>query len=79
LAQPHEQKSTEAPPTWGFISLYNETVVRQIDDGYARGRGSVRRSATYSRAATGRLVRNEVSIEHFLSAISYHTPAPLRL
>ncbi|KRX32862.1 hypothetical protein T06_6762 [Trichinella sp. T6] len=62
-----------------------ETVVRQIDDGYTHGRGSVRRSAAYGvqqrrvAALTGRLVRNEISVEYFLSAISYHTPEPLRL
>ncbi|KRZ12735.1 hypothetical protein T4B_11416 [Trichinella pseudospiralis] len=30
-------------------------------------------------ALTGRLRRSEFSIEHFLSAISYHNPAPLKL
>ncbi|KRZ47804.1 hypothetical protein T02_5036, partial [Trichinella nativa] len=62
-----------------------ETVVRQIDDGYTHGRGSVRRSAAYGvqqrrvAALTGKLVHNEITVEHFLSAISYHTPEPLRL
>ncbi|KRX35235.1 hypothetical protein T05_7684 [Trichinella murrelli] len=62
-----------------------ETVVRQINDGYTHGRGSVRRSAAYGvqqrrvAALTGKLVHNEISVEHFLSAISYHTPEPLRL
>ncbi|KRX69464.1 hypothetical protein T06_189 [Trichinella sp. T6] len=62
-----------------------ETVVRQIDNGYTHGRDSVRRSAAYGvqqrrvAALTCRLVRNEISVEHFLSAISYHTPEPLRL
>ncbi|KRY28057.1 hypothetical protein T01_8255, partial [Trichinella spiralis] len=62
-----------------------ETVVRQIDDGYMHGRGSVSRSPAYGvqqrrvAALTGRLVHNEISVEHFLSAISYHTPEPLRL
>ncbi|KRX66210.1 hypothetical protein T09_6609 [Trichinella sp. T9] len=27
-------------------------------------------------ALPGRLHRNQISIEHFLSAVSYHTPAP---
>ncbi|KRY50382.1 hypothetical protein T03_4366 [Trichinella britovi] len=50
-----------------------------------QGRGSVRRSAAYGvqqrrvAALTGRLVRNEIGVEYFLSAISYHTPEPLRL
>ncbi|KRX58679.1 hypothetical protein T09_4300 [Trichinella sp. T9] len=62
-----------------------ETVVRQIDDGYTHGRGSVRRSAAYGvqqrrvAALTGKLVHNEITVEHFLSEISYHTPEPLRL
>ncbi|KRX32028.1 hypothetical protein T06_15153 [Trichinella sp. T6] len=59
-----------------------ETVVRQIDDGCTHGRGSVRRSGVQQRrvaALTGRLVRNEIGVEYFLSAISYHTPEPLRL
>ncbi|KRX51971.1 hypothetical protein T09_1239 [Trichinella sp. T9] len=62
-----------------------ETVVRQIDDGYTHGRGSVRRSAAYGvqqrrvAALTAKLVHNEITVEHFLSAISYHTPEPLRL
>ncbi|KRZ66928.1 hypothetical protein T10_9487 [Trichinella papuae] len=61
-----------------------ETVVRQIDDGYARGSGSVKRSAAYGfqqrwvAAVTGRLHRNEIGIEHFLKAIAY-TPAPVPL
>ncbi|KRY99382.1 hypothetical protein T11_17427 [Trichinella zimbabwensis] len=81
----------EAPPGfYQFLQLIideqgkTETVVRQIDDGYARGRGSVRRSAAYGfqqrwvAAVTGRLHRNEIGIEHFLKAISY-TPAPVLL
>ncbi|KRZ82828.1 hypothetical protein T08_5430 [Trichinella sp. T8] len=76
---------------WKFLQLIldeqgkTETVVRQIDDGYTHGRGSVRRSAAYGvqqrrvAALTGRLVRNEIGVEYFLSAISYHTPEPLRL
>ncbi|XP_003382175.1 hypothetical protein Tsp_09022 [Trichinella spiralis] len=75
LAQPHEQKSTRAPPE--FLQLIldeqgkTETVVRQIDDGYAHGRGSVRRSAAYGvqqrrvAALTGKLVHNEITVEHF--------------
>ncbi|KRY32856.1 hypothetical protein T01_10792, partial [Trichinella spiralis] len=69
LAQPHEQKSTRAPPEGK-----TETVVRQIDDGYAHGRGSVRRSAAY-----GVQQRRVAALTAFLSAISYHTPEPLRL
>ncbi|KRY34275.1 hypothetical protein T03_16043, partial [Trichinella britovi] len=62
-----------------------KTAVRQIDDGYTHGRGSVRRSAAYGvqqrrvAALTGKLVHNEITVEHFLSEISYHTPEPLRL
>ncbi|KRX30581.1 hypothetical protein T05_4421 [Trichinella murrelli] len=62
-----------------------ETVVRQIDDGYTHGRASVRRSAAYGvqqrrvAALTGKLIHNEITVESFLSAISYHTPEPLRL
>ncbi|KRX49962.1 hypothetical protein T05_13909 [Trichinella murrelli] len=62
-----------------------ETVMRQIDDGYTHGKGSVRRSAAYGvqqrrvAALTAKLVHNEITVEHFLSAISYHTPEPLRL
>ncbi|KRZ01548.1 hypothetical protein T11_6670 [Trichinella zimbabwensis] len=58
-----------------------KTVVRQMDDGYTKGRGSVRSSAAYGvqqrwvAALTRRLHRNEISVEHFLSAISYDTPA----
>ncbi|KRZ15890.1 hypothetical protein T11_9169, partial [Trichinella zimbabwensis] len=62
-----------------------ETVVRQMHDGYTRGRGFIKRGAAYGvqqrrvAALTGRLHRSEISIEHFLSAISYHIPAPVRL
>ncbi|KRX33011.1 hypothetical protein T05_9331 [Trichinella murrelli] len=62
-----------------------KTVVRQIDDGYTHGRGSVRRSAAYGvqqrrvAALTGKFVHNEITVEHFLIEISYHTPEPLRL
>ncbi|KRZ12229.1 hypothetical protein T11_7353 [Trichinella zimbabwensis] len=55
-----------------------------MDNGYTRGRGSVRRSAAYGvqqrwvAAVTGRLHRNEIGIEHFLKAIAY-TPAPVPL
>ncbi|KRY45231.1 hypothetical protein T03_8571, partial [Trichinella britovi] len=62
-----------------------KTAVRQIDDGYTHGRGSVRRSAAYGvqqqrlAALTFKLVHNEITVEHFLSEISYHTPEPLRL
>ncbi|KRX30708.1 hypothetical protein T05_226 [Trichinella murrelli] len=62
-----------------------ETVLWQIDDGYTHGRGSVRRSAAYGvqqrrvAALTSKLVHNEITVEHFLSEISYHTPEPLRL
>ncbi|KRX34514.1 hypothetical protein T05_61 [Trichinella murrelli] len=62
-----------------------ETVVRQIDDGYTHGRGSVRRSAAYGvqqrrvAALTSKLVHNEISVEHLLNAIAYYTPEPLLL
>ncbi|KRZ18114.1 hypothetical protein T11_9551 [Trichinella zimbabwensis] len=70
-----------------------ETAVRQMDDGYTQGSGSVRRSAAYEvqqrrvAALTGRLHRSEISIEHFYIhihiplpyAIAYHTPASVRL
>ncbi|KRX37961.1 hypothetical protein T05_15099, partial [Trichinella murrelli] len=52
-----------------------ETVVRQMDDGYTWGRGSVRRSAAYGirqrlvAAPMRRLPRNEKRIEHFLNVI----------
>ncbi|KRY69942.1 hypothetical protein T4A_13358 [Trichinella pseudospiralis] len=72
-----------------FLQLITDeqgkTETEQMDEGYTRGRGSVRRSAAYRAqqrrvvALTGRLRRSKTSIEHFLSPISYHTPAPLRL
>ncbi|KRY40748.1 hypothetical protein T01_11205, partial [Trichinella spiralis] len=46
---------------------------------------SVNRSAAYGvqqrrvAALSGRLVHNEISVEQFLSAQSYHTSEPLRL
>ncbi|KRZ15215.1 hypothetical protein T11_9568 [Trichinella zimbabwensis] len=69
---------------FGMFMGKTETVVRQMDNGYTRGRGSVRRSAAYGvqqrwvAAVTGRLHRNEIGIEHFLKAIAY-TPAPVPL
>ncbi|KRZ65831.1 hypothetical protein T10_2274 [Trichinella papuae] len=63
----------------------NKTVIWQINNGYTRGRRSLRRSAAYGvqqrqvAALTGRLHHSEISIEHFLKAIAYHTPAPKRL
>ncbi|KRZ13020.1 hypothetical protein T11_10856 [Trichinella zimbabwensis] len=64
-----------------FYKGKTETVVRQMDDGYTRGRGFIKRGAAYGvqqrrvAALTGRLHRSEISIEHFLRAIAYHTPA----
>ncbi|KRY78338.1 hypothetical protein T4A_11359 [Trichinella pseudospiralis] len=74
-------------PLWNVHGVLGKTVtvLRQMDEGYTRGRNSVRRSATCGvqprqvAALTGRLRRSEISIEHFLSKISYHTPAPLQL
>ncbi|KRX72674.1 hypothetical protein T06_291 [Trichinella sp. T6] len=42
LAQPHDKKSTKAPP-----GGKTETVVQQMDDDYTRERGFVRCSAAY--------------------------------
>ncbi|KRX98844.1 hypothetical protein T4E_5788 [Trichinella pseudospiralis] len=70
LAQPYEQKSTEAPP--GILSGKTVTVVRQMDGGYTRDSGSVRRSGAYGfqqrrvAALMCRLRSSEISIEHFL-------------
>ncbi|KRZ80563.1 hypothetical protein T10_4165 [Trichinella papuae] len=47
-----------------------ETVVRQMDDRYTQGSGSVRRSAAYE------VQQRRVAA---LTAIAYHTPASVRL
>ncbi|KRX62078.1 hypothetical protein T06_6279 [Trichinella sp. T6] len=53
-----------------------------MDDCFSRGRVFIRDSAAYTdqqrlaAAVTYRLHRNEISAEHFSSAVSYHTPAP---
>ncbi|KRY64826.1 hypothetical protein T4A_7629 [Trichinella pseudospiralis] len=63
--------------------------VRQMNNGYSSGKISVSPNANYAAARgfgyktaaehSGRLLPNKIGMEHFLSAISYCTPEPLRL
>ncbi|KRY65170.1 hypothetical protein T4A_8637 [Trichinella pseudospiralis] len=48
-----------------------------MDGSYKRGKVFVRRSAAYIAVIPGRLHCNEISMEHFLCAISSRTPEPL--